>query len=79
MGANDDHEMSVMTRARHPMVMSDDLPEAYLRRLLGDRIDHDAAVFSRVDALRQAEGERRRNPNSNHDPHRRPRRGRGVR
>jgi hypothetical protein len=41
-------------------VTSDDLPEAYLRRLLGHRLTPDAAVFSRSDALQQAEREQRR-------------------
>jgi hypothetical protein len=69
-----------MTKPRLPIIISDDIPSAYLRRLLGHRVDHDTAVFSRVDALRQAEAGNRRNANPKQShPHGRPRRGRTVR
>jgi hypothetical protein len=70
--------MPAMTKARRPFVSSDDLPEAYLRRLLGDRLDRDAAVFSRSDALREAARHRKPDPKRNH-PLGRTRRGRADR
>ena len=65
-----------MSKRQHPNVISDDIPEAYLRRLLGHRVDRDTVVFSRSDALREAEAGNRRNANPKRFRlHSRPRRG----
>jgi len=65
---------------RRPLIVSDDIPAAYLHRLLGKRLDPDTVVFSRSDAVRAAEAKRRRNPiPEQHHPHGRSRHGRAVR
>jgi len=66
-------------RPNNQVIVSDDLPEAYLRRLLGNRIDYDAAVFSRSDALRVAESRQRRSQSKHLRLLGRPRRGPAVR
>ena len=62
-----------MTTDRRPLI-TDDLPADYVRRMLGHRIDGDAVVFSRSDAVNQAA---RRTPKQ-HQPRGRPPRERAV-
>jgi hypothetical protein len=68
-----------MTKPPRPIIVSDDLPEAYVRLLYGDRIDRDVPIFSRTDAVRQGEAERHRSPKKDHHPHGHPRRERAAR
>ena len=65
-----------MSKPRRPIIVSDDIPAEYLRRLLGRRINRETVVFSRSDALREAEAESPRTQTSGQQqPHGRPHRG----
>ena len=70
--------MTIVPPARPAVIICDDLPADYVRRMLGHRIDRDTAIFSRADALREAERGRNHDPNQ-HRPDGRPRRGRADR
>ncbi len=72
--------MTIVPPPRVGVIICDDLPEAYVRFLYGNRIDRAAVVFSRSDAMRAAEAEPRGNGYSKqYHPHGRPHCGRAGR
>jgi hypothetical protein len=71
--------MPTMTSTRDPLIISDDIPSAFLAEMLLDP-GSVAAVFSEEDAVLEAEVRNQRSPHpKQYHPQGRPRRGRAVR